>query len=70
MGRTNIVLDDELLKEAMKLSRAKSIKELVDRSLREFVKKQRRLAMLKMRGCCAWEGDLSQLRGDNDASNC
>ena len=70
MGRTNIVLDDELLKEAMKLSRAKSIRELVDRSLREFVKKQRRLAMLKMRGCCAWEGDLSKLRGDNDASNC
>jgi len=35
--RTNIVLDDDLLREAMKYSRARSKRALVDEALRAFV---------------------------------
>lgn len=36
--RTNIVLDDDLLREAMKYSRARSKRALVDEAIRTFVK--------------------------------
>jgi len=36
--RTNIVLDDRLIKEALKLSRTKTKKELVNLDLKEFIK--------------------------------
>lgn len=43
--RTNIVLDDKLVREAMKLARVKTKREAVDIALRRFVHsgKQRRL---------------------------
>lgn len=69
MGRTNIVIDDALVREGMRLAGVKSIRELVDRSLREFVERRRRLAMLELRGFGDWDGDLGQLRGDNESGN-
>ena len=47
--RTNIVLDDELLAEAMKLTGAKTKREVVDRALQELLyrERQRRLKRLK-----------------------
>jgi Arc/MetJ family transcription regulator len=40
--RTNIVLDDKLVKEAMKLTSARSKRELVDLALRELVASRKR----------------------------
>ena len=50
--RTNIVLDDKLVKEAMKLARVKTKREAVDIALRRFVHsgKQRRLLDLYGKG--------------------
>ena len=47
--RTNIVLDDELVAEAMKLTGAKTKREVVDRALQELLyrERQRRLKGLK-----------------------
>jgi len=47
--RTNIVLDDELVAEAMKLTGAKTKREVVDLALRQLLykEKQRRLKKLK-----------------------
>lgn len=41
MGRTNIVLDDELVEEAFKYADVKTKRELVDLALREFVEAHR-----------------------------
>ena len=43
--RTNIVLDDKLIREAMKLANVKTKREAVDMALRRFVQsgKQRKL---------------------------
>jgi Arc/MetJ family transcription regulator len=48
--RTNIVLDDELVAEAKKLSQIKTKRELIDVALREFVENRRRLDLRDLRG--------------------
>jgi Arc/MetJ family transcription regulator len=48
--RTNIVLDEKLIKEAFKYSRAKSKKELIAIVLKEFVENKRRLNLLDLEG--------------------
>lgn len=52
MVRTNIVLDDDLVREAMKLANVTTMREAVDVALRRFVQsgRQRRLLALKGTG--------------------
>jgi Arc/MetJ family transcription regulator len=46
--RTNIVLDDGLIKEALRLSRVKTKKELVNQALKEFVENRKRLNLMDL----------------------
>jgi len=48
--RTNIVLDDDLVAEAMRLSGIKTKKELVHEALRELVALKKRKSLLDLRG--------------------
>jgi Arc/MetJ family transcription regulator len=48
--RTNIVLDDSLVKEALKLGRVKTKKELVNQALKEFVENRKRLNLMDLFG--------------------
>ncbi|PKL96732.1 MAG: DUF2191 domain-containing protein [Gammaproteobacteria bacterium HGW-Gammaproteobacteria-8] len=48
--RTNIVLDDRLINEAMRLSGARSKREAVDRALREMVARGKQRAILELAG--------------------
>jgi Arc/MetJ family transcription regulator len=48
--RTNIVLDDSLVKQALKLSRVKTKKELVNQALKEFVENRKRLNLMDLVG--------------------
>jgi Arc/MetJ family transcription regulator len=48
--RTNIFLDDNLVKEALKLSRARTKKELVNQALKEFVENRKRLNLMDLFG--------------------
>lgn len=48
--RTNIVLDDRLIAEAMKLTKARSKREAVDLALRELVYRRRRKNVLDLVG--------------------
>ncbi len=48
--RTNIVLDDVLVEEAMSLTQARSKKDVVDRALRELVARQRQRALRELVG--------------------
>ncbi|OGW52533.1 MAG: hypothetical protein A2Y81_08410 [Nitrospirae bacterium RBG_13_43_8] len=48
--RTNIVLEESLVKEAMRLSRAKTKKELVNQALKEFVENRKRLNLMDLAG--------------------
>lgn len=48
--RTNIVLDEELVKEAFKYANVRSKRELVSLALREFVEHHRRRNLMEIYG--------------------
>lgn len=48
--RTNIVLDDELVQEALALSKLTTKRELVEQALREFVAHRKRLDVRELKG--------------------
>jgi Arc/MetJ family transcription regulator len=63
MGRTNIVLDEALVRKAMRVSGAKTKREVVDLALRELVARSSVYrALRKLRGRLPWEGDVDAWR--------
>jgi Arc/MetJ family transcription regulator len=64
MKRTNLVLREDLLREATRLSGEKTYSRTVDRALEEFVRRARARGILALRGSGTWDGDLSQMRRD------
>lgn len=62
MSRTNIELNNKVLKEAFKLTDIKTKKDLVNYALEELVKRLRRKKILELEGKVKWEGDLDELR--------
>jgi Arc/MetJ family transcription regulator len=62
--RTNIEIDDQLLKEAIRLSGAKTKREAVEQGLRTLVRLRQQEALRKLRGQLDWQGDLEQMRTD------
>lgn len=60
--RTNIELDDRLVKEAIKLSKLKTKKEVVQEALKNYVAWMKRKELLSLRGHIAWEGNLKEMR--------
>ena len=64
MKRTNLVLPEELLEEATRLSGEKTYSRAVERALEEFVGRARARRILDLRGSGLWQGDLAQMRRD------
>lgn len=62
MGRTNIVLDDRLIREGLRRFKCRSKRELVELALTELLKSGRRRDLLSLRGKVKWDGDLAELR--------
>jgi Arc/MetJ family transcription regulator len=62
--RTNIVIDDELMKEALELSGLKTKREVVDLALRRFIQLKKQEEIRNWRGKLKWEGDLDEMRRD------
>lgn len=62
MSRTNIELDDRLVKEAMSAAHYRTKKELVHTALTELVKRLKRKAILGLSGSACWQGDLEKSR--------
>ena len=60
--RTNVVLDDDLVAEAMRLTGIKTKRELVDTALRTLVRLERQKDILALEGTVHWEGDLDEMR--------
>jgi Arc/MetJ family transcription regulator len=60
--RTNIDIDDTVLKEVQRLTGAKTKREAVDLALRELVARYKRIGLLRLKGKVRWEGDLEQSR--------
>jgi Arc/MetJ family transcription regulator len=62
MSRTNIDLDERLVRQGLKIFNCKSKRELVHLALKELLKGAKRKENLELRGKVKWEGDLEELR--------
>jgi Arc/MetJ family transcription regulator len=60
--RTNIVIDDELLAEAQRLSGISTKRATVEFALQELVRRRARRKVLDLQGRVDWEGDLRKSR--------
>jgi len=64
MKRTNLVLNGDILEEALRLSGERTYSRTVDRALADFVKRARARRILDLAGSGAWSGDLAKMRDD------
>jgi len=60
--RTNIEIDDSLMREAMKRTGASTKKAAVEQALRLLVQTHRQASFRSLRGKVRWQGDLNQSR--------
>ncbi len=60
--RTNIVIDDTLMENALKLTGLKTKREAVELTLKLLIKLKRQEQIKQYRGKLTWEGDLDELR--------
>ena len=64
MKRTNLVLNEQVLEEATRLSGEKTYSGAVMRALEDFVRRAKARQILELRGSGLWDGDLLEMRGD------
>jgi Arc/MetJ family transcription regulator len=62
--RTNIVIEDRLMKQAMRASGAATKREVVERGLRMLIALKRQERIRRFRGKLRWVGDLDAIRRD------
>jgi Arc/MetJ family transcription regulator len=62
--RTNIVIDDRLMAEAMKASGARTKREAVEMGLRTLLSLSCQGELRTLRGKLDWQGDLDAMRTD------
>jgi Arc/MetJ family transcription regulator len=62
--RTNIVIDDKLMKETLKLTGLRTKREAVELGLRTVVRLRKQEDVRRFRGKLKWRGDLDAMRTD------
>jgi Arc/MetJ family transcription regulator len=67
--RTNIVLEDELIQQAMRVSGLRTKRAAVEAGLRLLIDLHGQVEIRKLRGKAAWEGDLNDMRVTRIAEN-
>lgn len=63
--RTNIVIDDQLMDEALRASGLATKREVVELGLRTLVQLRRQEEVRQFRGKLDWQGDLDAMRRDS-----
>ena len=64
MKRTNLVLDEAVLEEALRVSGERTYSATVMRALEELIRRARARQILELQGTNAWSGDVGEMRGD------
>lgn len=62
--RTNIVIDDELMNEALRVTGLKSKREAIELGLRTLLRIRKQEEIRQFRGKFDWQGDLDKMRTD------
>ena len=62
--RTNIVIDDELMRDALRATGLKTKKEAVELGLRTLLRLKGQQQIKNLRGKVNWQGDLEKMRAN------
>jgi Arc/MetJ family transcription regulator len=62
--RTNIVIDDKLMRDAQRASGLKTKRETVEQGLRTLLRLSKQGELRRLRGKLDWQGDLNAMRSD------
>lgn len=62
--RTNIVIDDKLMEETLRVTGLKTKREAVELGLRTLLRLRQQEKIRRFRGKLAWQGDLDAMRVD------
>lgn len=62
--RTNIVIDDELMRETLRATGLKTKREAVELGLQTLLRLNRQAQIKRLRGKLNWQGDLNAMRTD------
>ena len=62
--RTNIVIDDKLMQDALKATGLKTKSEAVELGLRTLLRLRQQAELRSLKGKLAWQGDLDAMRSD------
>ncbi len=66
--RTNIVLDDRLIQQAMRATGLKTKRATVEAGLKLLLQVKAQVSIRRLRGKVVWEGNLSEMRSSRVAS--
>jgi Arc/MetJ family transcription regulator len=62
--RTNIVIDDKLMRDTLRATGLKTKREAVEEGLRTLLRLKRQAGIRRLRGKLDWQGDLNAMRSD------
>jgi len=62
--RTNIVIDDKLMRDTLKATGIRTKREAVEKGLQTLLRLSTQAEIRKYRGKLKWEGDLDAMRTD------
>ena len=62
--RTNVVIDEKVMKKAKNYTGLKTKKEVINYALQELINRKERKEILKLAGKLHWEGNLDEMRED------
>ena len=62
--RTNIVIDDQLMRETLRATGLKTKREVVEQGLQTLLRLQKQSEIRRLRGKLTWQGDLAAMRSD------
>ena len=62
--RTNVVIEDKLMKDSLKATGLRTKRDVVELGLRTLLRLRQQEDIRRFRGKLAWEGDLDAMRRD------
>ena len=63
--RTNIVIEDKLMRDTLRATGLKTKREAVEVGLRTLLRLQKQEEIRRLRGKLNWQGDLEAMRSDS-----
>ena len=63
--RTNIVIDDKLMRDTLRATGLKTKRDAVDQALRTLLRLRKQAEIRRFCGKLDWQGDLNAMRSDS-----